>query len=234
MSYGHGCVVVAVLCAFTGTAVGAPLFEDDFSDGNADGWSELRGNWSVGVDGWYYGEDGTDAYSFAGDESWTDYTMTLQADGVPGGTGRTPGMFIVYFRVTGAFNQGGSSSIPGGTWYRLDVWQADGDFSPRLVNVWRQTDTRSQHKIFEEVFPWIGTDPMDVTITAVGDQIDVWLDGNQVVDLTNNANPSGRIGVSSIWEGTARFDDIVVTPEPATLSLMVVGALALRRRRRAR
>ena len=80
-------VVLLLLSAVP--AFGDPiLFQDDFEDGNADGWDELRGSWHVGADGWYYGENGTDAYSFAGDESWTDYTMTLQADGVPGGTGR--------------------------------------------------------------------------------------------------------------------------------------------------
>ncbi len=59
-------------------------------------------------------------------------------------------------------------------------------------------------------------------LTAAGvfaDQLDIWLD---TIDLEDNPNPGD-------W---AAFDNIVITPEPATLSLLALGGLALLRRRR--
>jgi hypothetical protein len=59
-------------------------------------------------------------------------------------------------------------------------------------------------------------------LTAAGtfaDQLDIWLD---TIDLSANPNPGDWV----------MYDDVVVTPEPATLSLLALGGLALMRRRR--
>ena len=60
------------------------------------------------------------------------------------------------------------------------------------------------------------------TLTGVGsgyaDTLDIWLD---TVPLADNPNPGD-------W---AAFDDIVITPEPATIGLLLIGGLALLRRR---
>ncbi|MEQ4303793.1 hypothetical protein ABNF97_20840 [Plantactinospora sp. B6F1] len=66
----------------TGTTAVAPLFEDDFEDGDAAGWSTLGGRWSVG------GDDTTLAFrqrsgsaaagARVGDPGWTDYTVSVQ------------------------------------------------------------------------------------------------------------------------------------------------------------
>ena len=60
------------------------------------------------------------------------------------------------------------------------------------------------------------------TMTAAGDfavQLDIWLD---TINLSDNPNPGD-------W---AAFDNIVITPEPGTISLLMLGGLALLRRRR--
>jgi hypothetical protein len=58
-----------------------PLFEDHFEDGNSTGWTEElgSGNWSVVTDGsnevYKYTDGASSAKSYAGDSSWTDYSV---------------------------------------------------------------------------------------------------------------------------------------------------------------
>ncbi|GIG90905.1 fibronectin type III domain-containing protein [Plantactinospora endophytica] len=62
-------------------AAAAPLFTDDFEDGNAAGWSTAGGQWSVGTDTTraYRQRSGSAAASArAGDSTWTDYTVSAQ------------------------------------------------------------------------------------------------------------------------------------------------------------
>ncbi|MBU0704066.1 MAG: DUF11 domain-containing protein, partial [Chloroflexi bacterium] len=55
---------------------GATLFQDNFNDGDAAGWDEQIGGWSV-VDGVYQNSgNGSNRRSFAGQYSWTDYSYS--------------------------------------------------------------------------------------------------------------------------------------------------------------
>lgn len=60
------------------------------------------------------------------------------------------------------------------------------------------------------------------TLTGIGsgyaDQLDIWLD---TIPLADNPSPSDYV----------TFDDIYITPEPSTLSVLLLGAVALLRRR---
>ncbi len=57
------------------------LFEDDFEDGNTDGWTLVEGDWEV-LDGRYRGKTttgfNTSSITVAGDTTWTDYTYEGQ------------------------------------------------------------------------------------------------------------------------------------------------------------
>jgi len=64
---------------------GQVLFASDFSKEPA-GWKTDGGNWSV-VDGTYRQSDRAVGLSFFGDESWTDYTLTLKARKLSGPEG---------------------------------------------------------------------------------------------------------------------------------------------------
>jgi len=56
------------------------LFEEDFSDGTADGFTEDCDLWSVTPSGWYtidiYGYE-VFSWSFIGGSAWTDYTFSM-------------------------------------------------------------------------------------------------------------------------------------------------------------
>jgi len=57
------------------------LFEDDFEDGNASGWTTVGGTWSVAVDGTkVYAQTSTsgEAIAYAGNGAWSDYSYEAQ------------------------------------------------------------------------------------------------------------------------------------------------------------
>jgi len=73
---------------------GQALYVSDFSQG-ATGWKTDGGNWSV-VDGAYRQSDHVVGLSFFGDETWSDYTLTLKARKLSGAEG-----FLIAFARKG-------------------------------------------------------------------------------------------------------------------------------------
>jgi len=111
---------------------GAILFQDDFNDGNADGWTPMRRVWEV-IDGRYvlsqgelpgfsyYANNyhrGGHVYTHLGDTNWTDYSVEMLIGPYPrGSSGWWPmGYFEsahildVNFRVT-AFDSYGQTDV---------------------------------------------------------------------------------------------------------------------------
>jgi alpha-L-arabinofuranosidase len=64
---------------------GQTLYSSDFSKG-AEGWKTDGGNWSV-VDGAYRQSDRVVGLSFFGEETWSDYTLSLKARKLSGAEG---------------------------------------------------------------------------------------------------------------------------------------------------
>jgi alpha-L-arabinofuranosidase len=116
---------------------GRVLYASDFSKG-ADPWKADGGHWSV-VDGAYRQSDETVALTYCGDETWTDYTLTVKARKISGQEG-----FLIVFGHKGGdkywWNVGGwgnhehaiefnqtevgrhvPGSVESGRWYDLKV-----------------------------------------------------------------------------------------------------------------
>jgi alpha-L-arabinofuranosidase len=74
---------------------GAALYTSDFSS-EAKGWQRDSGRWSVTNGVYRQGRQGQ-GFSYFGDESWTDYTLTLKARNTGGGEG----FMIVFGRKGG-------------------------------------------------------------------------------------------------------------------------------------
>lgn len=76
----HMLAVVILVCGLVSGAGAEILFEEDFSDGTADGFTEVGGPWSVTSSGRYttdiYGYE-VFAWSFIGSQAWTDYTFSM-------------------------------------------------------------------------------------------------------------------------------------------------------------
>ena len=73
-------LTVAVV-AVAGNAMAAPLFGDDFEDGNSSGWTTSGGSWSVVADGTRVlrqSSTSSDARARAGSTGWTNYTVAVR------------------------------------------------------------------------------------------------------------------------------------------------------------
>lgn len=203
-------LIAALTLIFPASVMAEPLFHDAFDDGTAWKWEPLRGNWVVTEDGWYQGQGGWDSYSFAGDESWTDYTFSLRAQGIGVPSDPNLRMFIVYFRASAVVPVCVRCGHPHMTAYRLEVWHADSRFTPNRIDLKRMMPDRSVVSLVNKSVN-VPSLAVDLVISVNQDVIDVWLDGQQVIYVVDEAPiRSGKIGVSAIWDGEARFDDIKV------------------------
>ena len=73
----------------------------------------------------------------------------------------------------------------------------------------------------------------NVRLTVEGTQASVYINDSHVITYDGfNEYSSGKIGLKNINDGVVLFDNVVVTPEPATMSLLVIGGLALLHRKR--
>ncbi len=202
---------MATILLATSISRGQTLFEDHFDDGMmSEKWVE---------DGWLHTQDPTpccstrdsSAFVHAGDMMWTDYTIELQVDPIPT-EGAWPDELeraYVLFRTRDVFY------VPiglGFTGYYLNiVGPGDVDWPFGHVHLGRGTNPGDGEKLFFEE-GHTSSAPMDVRITLTGPRIQVWIDDQPVIDLID-PDPIlyGGIGVATVWETHARYDDVVVT-----------------------
>jgi len=141
------------------------------------------------------------------DAAWTDYEVTLTA----AFANQTPWEhFNVVLRSDG-FERGSGGAA--GTAYQLEFF-GDKGWLPREKN--RILLTRSNHEtgvsvtLYEQ--PW--TPPRlraDLRIALEGGRIRLWVDGEPVFDLVDpEPLPFGGVGLHTVWETRAWYDDVVV------------------------
>lgn len=231
------CLVALVSLVAAGTARGETiLFEDDFNSGTwkpewvskgPTQWVEDGVLNSQDLDGWP-----RDAMAVVhdGDTSWTDYTVALSA-------GFAPGTQWDHFNIllrTDDFLRNSENNTTGRA-YQLEFFGTTGFGSPERptprIALHRFKDGVDEH-LFEAYWP-LTMDPMvDIVVSLVGNRIGLTIDGRPVIQVTD-PDPLlyGGIGVHTIWEAHAQFDNVVVTPEPGSAALVATGLLALAGRR---
>ncbi len=69
---------VFVVVALSSVATAAPLFSDNFDDGNADGWTVSGGSWSVSSGAYQQTGTSSDARARAGTATWANYTVSVR------------------------------------------------------------------------------------------------------------------------------------------------------------
>jgi alpha-L-arabinofuranosidase len=136
---------------------GTVLYESDFTR-EASGWQRDAGRWSV-TNGVYRQSRRGQGFSYCGDESWTDYTLTLKARN----TGGDEGFLIVFGR------KGGERF-----WWNLGGW---GNTQHALEMNQSPVGAPVPGKIERE--RWY-----DVKIELNGARIRCYLDGELVHDAT--------------------------------------------------
>ena len=208
-------VVVACWLALSGVAtVLAGTFRDDFEDGDLDGWTALvapAGLWEL-VDGGVQCErrSGVSAILIVGDAGWSDYTIDYD---------------ILLLESHGAADLDVIARF-GGWWtslYLFGVGDVDGG-----AFVYRAPGGKQA----SEPLPAPALDAWHhVRLDAQGDQFTLSLNGEEVLRYTDDAIPTGGVGIGQA-NYTARFDNVEITgPEvpdvtPPTWSPRVVSPAA--------
>ncbi|MEU8239107.1 family 16 glycoside hydrolase [Actinoplanes missouriensis] len=178
---------VLLSAVISGPARAETLFGDTFDDGNADGWSRNGGTWSVITDGtpaYQQSNAGTVARALAGSTSWTDYTVQarVRTSGTAGVAARARSTSQYYALVLTAGGAVQLQRVSGGTATVLATGAAGG-----ATGTWRT-----------------------LALTVRGSTLTGSADGTTVVTATDNAYPSGRIGLVTAYTSGV-FDDVAVS-----------------------
>ena len=136
---------------------GQVAYASDFSKGAAQ-WRTEGGDWSV-ADGAYRQRDEAVGLSYLGDESWTDYTLTLQARKISGPEG-----FLIVFG-----HKGGDKY-----WWNVGGWG-----NRDCAIEFNQTDVGRHVPGSVEAGRWY-----NVKVQVSGRRIQCFLDGNLIQDAT--------------------------------------------------
>ncbi len=202
-------LVIAVATMSPAARSQTVLFEDDFSGGTWDPAWVSKWCCQRVVDGWLYSQD-TDGWPrdalavvHDGDTAWTDYDVSLDAEFVPG-TGWKH--YNIVLRSNGFDRSSAGSS---GSAYQLEFvgapWEpaiALSRFHGRSVELYRGRWN-----------PPAG--PAALTISLKGGRLSLSVNGESVFDVIDpDPLPYGGIGLHTIWESKARFDNVVVTAAP--------------------
>ncbi len=164
---------------------GQALFSADFTKGTAD-WKPDGGRWTI-EDGAYRQNNRATGLSYVGDESWSDYTLTLKARKLAGAEG-----FLV------AFGRKGESKY----WWNIGGWN-----NTQHAIEFNQSPVGRPARGRIETDRWY-----DVKVELTGNRIRCYLDGQLIHDATapktehfyavaGQDEPSGDIVIKAINTG---------------------------------
>ncbi|WP_328464315.1 pectate lyase [Actinoplanes sp. NBC_00393] len=188
---GAAGAVTALVAVLVPSASAATLFDDNFEDG-ANGWSKSGGNWAVVSDGSkVYRQSKADselARVFAGETSWTNYSVQAKVKPVSLGSG-----------LAGVAARASGSS----TMYRLALTGAG---KAELQAVKGSAITALGSAAVSNLTSW-HTLKVDVS----GSTVTGYVDGVKVASGTGALAGTGRIGLVTSY-ASASFDDVSVNP----------------------
>jgi hypothetical protein len=172
------------------------ISHSDFEDGTSSEWYDAAGkNWDV-RDGEYCASSGGEHRSFTGDESWTDYTVELQAN-LSQGNG-----YGIYFRAT-------DPDRVNAYCFQYNPGHGHGAFLFRKVV--------NGHEKSPSVVAWANKDynwhtgPRDIRLEVVGSTYTAYVDGVQVAQLEDSSYMHGAVGLRTWDSSDACFDNVNVT-----------------------
>ena len=173
----------------------ALLFADDFSDGDAAGWTTSGGRWQVTfTDGGVYRQSSTSARAVAraGERWWEDYTVAARVRPVAPSSGN---------RAAGVLARINTST----TYYSL-VLRTTGS-AELAKTVSGRTTVLASAPVAVVAGTWY-----PVALSVFGDSLTGKV-GDVTVSATDAAIPFGRIGLIAQYQ-SAEFDNVTVDPTP--------------------
>jgi hypothetical protein len=198
-------VLISLVLAFLATAGGvyadATLFQDDFNDGDDDGWTQIEGTWTV-VDGVYVAPNpggwNRVAKSVAGDESWDDYTFEGRFM-----LGQNSHEATLLFRV-----QDIGTGVNNGRFYQI-ANRASGAILAETIG-----RTGGHNIIVHKTASYnIGFEQWhDFRVVLKGPKMEYYVDNDLVMTYDGLTNYlTGKIGMKTGHRGPSYFDDIKVS-----------------------
>ena len=220
-------LILTILLFCIGSAQATVVYQEDFEDGYANGITDLTGTWAVaenGLNGSVYGYHG----------SWGNHIFTL--DDVLSNNVAVDADFKISNGETGDFEIWVNATIKDSLMDKIE--------SGYVIKV-QPNGGDNWSDVIARIDPGTGGVTLDNNVTGqflvgsenhlrverFGDTINVILNGTPYLNATDSTYQNGSIGFRLFNEGVV--DNIVVTPEPATMVLLGLGALVLRRKRRA-
>jgi len=183
----------------TPPAGGQPDWSEDFEDpelpnwdwNHSHGWQENNGQLVMGPQG--------EVRGFSGDATWSDYTVQVRAVLYQGrGYG-------IYFRATGAPRTVNAYIFQ----YDPGYDQPRGSFLFRKIVDGRERSPFARIRA-PEGFEWRNV-WRDIQINVEGDTFTAYIDGQPVLQASDDSYPVGRVGLRTWWSCLAGFDDFQVT-----------------------
>ncbi len=183
------------------------LFKDDFTAGK-DRWNETVGRYFYLRDNKYYlGRDHGNSgehRTFAGDDDWTDFTITVKANllrgkgyGIYFRTTNEPNINSYIFQYDPFYNRGGQ-----------------GSFLFRKVKNGRETapiaSTRRKDTVFKGPDTWWYKQEREIKLEVKGNNFKAYVDGVLVVEATDNSFDEGKIGFRTWGKSQAYFDSVEI------------------------
>jgi len=186
----------SVVDGLWGQLVRGPSFEEPAID-IGDEWTVKNGAWShVGHELRVPG-DGVDLHVLTGDPAWTDYTLRVQARKEEGQEG-----FLIIFRALDDDNF---------YWWNLGGWGNQYSAVEREENGRRGRVEGTRTDTTIAAGRWY-----DVEIRVQGNQIECYLDGDQLCAFEDNDLGHGRVGLGS-WATAVRYRDLAVIRDDETV-----------------
>lgn len=173
------------------------LVFDDFNDGDAAGWEEFDGTFSV-VDGVYrVGASGgcNDARAVIGDPAWSDYIIETDFNFTEGSDHAA-----ILFRV-----QEIVSGCDAGKYYQFHIFQNN-------VGICRMNYSGGSCSILKSVSTSVSANQWHHLVLIVnGPNLTAFIDGFEILTFDGLTHyPAGRVGVKNINNGANLYDNFEV------------------------
>lgn len=204
LAAGSAVVVTIASIGFTHMASAATVFTANFEDGSTSAWSKSGGTWAVASDGsralQQTNAGSENARQFAGDTSWTNYTVQARVKPSSLGSGGHVGLLA---RASGSTKFYRLALLPGN---QIQLQAVSGSSVTVLGSSSQSVSTGTWYTLALEVS---------------GSTIRGLVNGSQIASASNSSISAGRIGLQTAY-AAASFDDVTVNtsggsnPTPTT------------------
>ncbi len=170
------------------------LFSDDFEDGNASGWTESAGNWSVVTDGsrvYKQTSTGTSGRTYAGNAAWTDYSVEarIKPNELP---------------ASSASGVVARATSDGNNYYWLRLHESG------HVQLYKKINGGSAILLQEVIYPVNANTWYTLKLEVKGTALKGYVNGSLKLAVMDSSLTNGLMGISS-YQQSYSVDNVVVT-----------------------